>query len=311
MKQDIKKIAISLIITIGILYQSFNAGQFWHSLSAFQNFGIWFSMGFALLPEIAGAIIAAWRPIENSEKWVRVVSLSMIFGLALVSGSIGHIKGIISASELSETDMKRIAAVEEQIEAAKQKAKIANEKAKTVKVSKKYITADTDKKTSAQSTAINASSDVKADAIKLEKLVLELENKPNPRRMIKWVEAVAILAGFGLLQILIWILSFLGFAKPDVLRETIEKKIVQSPVKIEQILQKTSDDFANFSDVEKKILQFFDRTKKAEITWTGICQRRLGNAGELETALNNLAEKNLVIFNKPSDERGKWTVKGV
>ena len=206
--------------------------------------------------------------------------------------------------------MKRIAAVEEQIEAAKQSAKIANEKAKTVKVSKKYITADTDKKTSAQSTAINASADVKADAIKLEKLVLELENKPNPRRMIKWVEAVAILAGFGLLQILIWILSFMGFAE-NVSHRTIAKKNVQSPDKIEQILQKTSDDFANFSDVEKKILQFFDRTKKAEITWTGICQRRLGSAGELETALNNLAEKNLVIFNEPSDERGKWTVKGV
>lgn len=310
MKQDIKKIAISLIITIGILYQSFNAGQFWHSLSAFQNFGIWFPMGFALLPEIAGTIIAAWRPVENSEKWVRFISLSMIFGLALVSGSIGHIKGIISASELSETDMKRIAAVEEQIEAAKQKAKIANEKAKTVKVSKKYITADTDKKTSAQSTAINASADVKADAIKLEKLVLELENKPNPRRMIKWVEAVAILAGFGLLQILIWILSFVGFAE-NVPHRTIEKKVVQIPVKIEQNLQKASDDFADFSDVEKKVLQFFDRTKKAEITWTAICQRRLGNAGELETALNNLAEKNLVIFNNTSAERSKWTVKGV
>ena len=235
----------------------------------------------------------------------------MISGLALISGSIGHIKGIISASELSETDMKRIAAVEEQIEAAKQKAKIANEKAKTVKVSKKYITADTDKKTSAQSAAINASADVKTDAIKLEKLVLELENKPNPRRMIKWVEAVAILAGFGLLQILIWILSFLEFAKPDVLRETIEKKVVQSPVKIEQNLQNSGSAQMNhwdgLSDVEKKILRFFS-SRTETITWTAICQRRLGSAGELETALNNLAEKKLIIFEKPSNVRGTWTV---
>ena len=237
----------------------------------------------------------------------------MIFGLALVSGSIGHIKGIISASELSETDMKRIAAVEEQIEAAKQKAKIANEKAKTVKVSKKYITADTDKKTSAQSTAINASADVKADAIKLEKLVLELENKPNPRRMIKWVEAVAILAGFGLLQILIWILSFMGFAE-NVSHRTIEKKVVQSPVKIEQNLQNSGSAQMNhwdgLSDVEKKILRFFS-SRTETITWTAICQRRLGSAGELETALNNLAEKKLIIFEKPSNVRGTWTVKGV
>lgn len=302
MIQDIKKISISLIIAIGILYQSFNAGQFWHSLTAFQAFGVWFSMGFALLPEIAGAIIAAWRPIENSEKWVRVVSLSMIFGLALVSGSIGHIKGIIAASELSETDMKRIAAVEEQIEAAKQKAKIANEKAKTVKVSKKYITADTDKKTSAQSTAINASADVKADAIKLEKLVLELENKPNPRRMIKWVEAVAILAGFGLLQILIWILSFVGFAE-NVSHRTIEKKIVQSPDKI--TLNSQND---------HKILAFLKGKK--EVSFTAITQQSqlrkiFGSSDSILSELETLADQNLIIFEKPSDVRGSWTVKGV
>ena len=89
---------------------------------------------------------------------------------------------------------------------------------------------------------------------------------------------------------------------------------MQSPVKIEQNLQNSGSALLNhlegLSDVEKKILRFFS-SRTETITWTAICQRRLGNAGELETALNNLAEKNLVIFNKPSDERGKWTVKGV
>ena len=121
--------------------------------------------------------------------------------------------------------------------------------------------------------------------------------------MIKWVEAVAILAGFGLLQILIWILSFLEFAKPDVLRETIEKKIVQSPDKI--TLNSQND---------HKILAFLKGKK--EVSFTAITQqsqlrKTFGSSDSILSELETLADQNLIIFEKPSNVRGTWTVKGI
>ena len=316
MIQDMKIISLSAIIGIGMLYQAYNAGQFWHSLTTFQAFGIWFSMIFALLPEIAGTIIAAWRP-TGRETYIKWVALVMIFSLALISGSIGHIRGIVSATELSETDRIKIELAQKRISAAEVKSGIATDKAKTLEVSKEYITRDTSRKVSAQDQAIKAASDIKSEVVKLENLVLKIESDPNPKRLLKCVEAVTVLAGFSLLQILIWILSFLGFAE-NVSHRTIAKKNVQNIEKTTQNCQNEQQDqtailthFDNFSEVEKNVLRFFSSRTEA-IKWSQLCSRKLSdNSEQLESALNSLMAKGLIIFNKPSETRGTWTVKGV
>ena len=64
-------------------------------------------------------------------------------------------------------------------------------------------------------------------------------------------------------------------------------------------------------DVERKVLNFF-KNHPESIKWYFLCSRKLAdNSDQLETALNNLAEKKLIIFEKPSNVRGTWTVKGV
>lgn len=257
--KQIKLAGYVLLIGIGMYFQSYNSGHYWYSLQAFKIHGFWFSMCFALMFEITGSIIATWNANKGAA-YIKWGMLFLIFALTLMSGAIGHIKSVVTADTLTPADKRKIEAASEKLDAAKSKEAIAKGSVEDLKKLPKkhvseYISTVTRDKNEAAAKAYKASDNREQRAVELQKLEVEISQQPNPLKTLQGLEVGIIIAGFALLQVLIWVLSFLAFGQKHFFDD---KKTEQTSDKIEQNATKRftdSDSGYHLPDTGKMILK--------------------------------------------------------